>query len=337
MIFARISKTVLVSIILSIVFTGMVFGQAAAGPTFEVATVKPSALDVTKLAQQMQATGTMPQIGAHVDKARALYTFMSLRDLIATAWSLKSFQVTGPDWINDMSLRFDIVGKMPDGSSVDQAPQMLQALLAERFKLTVHRETKEHPVMALVVGKGGPKLQESKADPAQDFDENTPLKPGERQMDTPQGPVRMMVDPKIGGAVVNMGKRGTWTQKVGSGGTLHLEGAGTTMSAFADMLTQMTAMTGGTGTQIVDMTGLTGHYAVAIDFSLADLIKMAQAAGVNVPMPAGGNAGGVPVAADPGASSSISDAVQALGLKLESRKAPTEQLIVDHVEKLPKE
>jgi uncharacterized protein (TIGR03435 family) len=123
---------------------------------------------------------------------------------------------------------------------------------------------------------------------------------------------------------------------MGSGGTLHLEGNGTTMSAFADMLTQLTQMTGGAGTQIVDMTGLTGHYTVSIEFSLADLMKIAQAAGVAVPM-RGGDPGAPPVAADPGASSSVADAVQALGLKLESRRAPTEQLIVDHAEKLPKD
>jgi uncharacterized protein (TIGR03435 family) len=315
------------------VFAAVLFGQAASGPTFEVATVKPSALDVAKLAQQMQS-GEAPTIGAHVDKARAQYTFMSLKELIATAYNLKAFQITGPDWINDMSTRFDIVGKMPEGSTVDQAPQMLQALLAERFKLAVHRENKEHSVMALVVGKGGPKLKESSPDPALDFDENTPLKPGERQMDTPQGPARMSVDPAKG-TVINMGKRGMLTEQIGTGGTLHLEGTGTTMSAFADLLTQMTQMTGGAGTQVVDMTGLTGHYTVVIDFSLADLIKVAQAMGVNVPPRGAGP--GTAVAEDPGSSSSISDAVQALGLKLESRKAPIEQLVVDRAEKLPKE
>ena len=168
MTFNRILKTVPVSILITIVFAAVLFSQTASGPTFEVATVKPSALDVAKLAQQMQS-GQAPTIGAHVDKARAQYTFMSLKELIATAYSLKAFQITGPDWINDMSQRFDIVGKMPDGSTVDQAPQMLQALLAERFKLAVHRENKDPSVMALVVGKGGPKLKESSPDPRAGF------------------------------------------------------------------------------------------------------------------------------------------------------------------------
>ena len=311
------------------------FTQTRTKPAFEVASVKPSALDMAKLAAQMRATGQMPKIGAHVDQARAEYIFMPLKQLIATAYSVKPFQITGPDWLNDINQRFDIVAKMPEGATVAQAPEMLQALLAERFKLTLHRETKEHPVMALVAGKGGAKLQEVAPDSAQDFDENTPLKPGETQMSTPQGPVRMMLDPKNGGATTNMGNRGVWTQQMRPGGILHVEGARTTMSAFADMLTQWTQLTGGQGIQVVDMTGLEGHYSVAIDFSLADLMKIAQVMGVNIPAGNGGETPGVIGASDPGASSSITDAVQALGLKLESRKAPIEQLVIDHAEKTP--
>jgi uncharacterized protein (TIGR03435 family) len=255
---------------------------------------------------------------------------MSLKELIVTAYDVKPFQISGgPDFLNDASVRWDIVAKMPDGATTDQAPKMLQALLAERFKLALHRETKELPVMALVVAGGGPKLQEVPADSLQDFDPSSPLKPGERQMDTPQGPVRMSVDPR-GGAVINMGKRGVWTQGMGPNGMFHIEAKGSTMSAFADMLTQMTTMTGGGSTQIVDMTGLKGNYVVALDFSLADLMKIAQSAGVTLPMREGAET----VASDPG-SSSILDAVKALGLKLESRKAPAERLIIDHIEKTP--
>ena len=94
-------------------------------------------------------------------------------------------------------------------------------------------------------------------------------------------------------------------------------------------------MGGAGGRQIVDMTGLKGYYQVSIDFGLADLLNMARAAGFNVPTGPGGAAAGPADAADPGGSSSITDAVQALGLKLESRKAVVEQLIVDHAEKTP--
>jgi uncharacterized protein (TIGR03435 family) len=153
-------------------------------------------------------------------------------------------------------------------------------------------------------------------------------------MDTPQGPVRMTVTP-TGGATINMGKRGIWTQSIVAGPppSLHLEGKGVTMSSFADMLTQLTATMGGGSAPIVDMTGLKGNYVVGIDIGLADLMRIAQAAGVQVPQTPQAPGAGI-AASDPGTSTTL-DAVQALGLKLESRKTPQQLLIVDKVEKTP--
>ena len=98
------------------------------------------------------------------------------------------------------------------------------------------------------------------------------------------------------------------------------------------------------------MTGIQGNYDATIDLSLAEIMAMAKAAGVDIPAgapagapPAGtpGGAGGpgdVPVASDPGGGgTSLADAVQSMGLKLESRKAVVDQLIVDHIEKTPTE
>ena len=148
----------------------------------------------------------------------------------------------------------------------------------------------------------------------------------------------MTVDIKNGSTFVNMGKRGSWTQKMGTNGALRIEGRKTTMSAFADMLSQMTQLTGGLGVQVVDMTDLKGHYDVALDIPIGDLIKMVQAAGLGGGAEAPGRSDSpVPEASDPGGSSSVFDAVKTLGLKLEKRKAPTDQLIIDHIEKTPTE
>jgi uncharacterized protein (TIGR03435 family) len=82
----------------------------------------------------------------------------TLRDIITEAFELKDYQVTGPDWLS--SERFDIVAKAPHGTGDDEKLMpLLRTLLAERFKLETHRETKELPVYGLVVGKGGFKLQ----------------------------------------------------------------------------------------------------------------------------------------------------------------------------------
>jgi uncharacterized protein (TIGR03435 family) len=130
---------------------------------------------------------------------------------------------------------------------------------------------------------------------------------------------------------------------------MHLDFSGTTMHGFADMVTQLFAQLGGTGgKQVVDMTGIEGNYDATVDLGLAEIIAMARAAGADIPAggpagapggPGGGGRGNAPAAAsDPsGGGTSLTDAVQSMGLKLESRKATVDQLIVDHIEKTPTE
>lgn len=311
---------------------------AQTNPVFEVATVKPAApLDMAKIAAGMQA-GQMPNIGVRVEGSRAEYTYVALRDLIALAWGVKPYEITARDWL--ANTRFDIVAKIPDGATKDDIPKMLQSLLEERFKLSVHEASAEHPVLALVVAKGGPKLKESTETPTP-LDVNAQLEPGETTMQGPDGPVRMTLG-KNGSASLDMGAKGKMSYRVDPATqSMHLEGSMITMAGFANMLTQLSQMGGAGGRQIVDMTGLKGYYQVAIDFGLMDLMNMARATGFDIPAGAGGQ--GVEVggpadgASDPGGSSSIIEAVQALGLKLESRKAVVEQLMVDHAEKSPTE
>jgi uncharacterized protein (TIGR03435 family) len=307
-------------------------------PSFEVATVKPSPpVDMVKLAEQIKA-GKMPRFGPHVNASQAEYTHMSLKELIAAAYTVRQYQITGPAWL--ATDRFDIVAKLPDGASKDDAPKMLQALLAERFKLAAHRDTQEHPVLALAVGKDGPKLKESTAT-AEPIDENAPLKPGERQMDGPSGPIRMTTNAD-GSITMNMGAKGTMTVRVdGQAQTMHLESSMVTMAGFADMLTMHTHIAGGGGRQVVDMTGLKGNYQVALEISLAEVMAMAQAAhreaGISSPMPPAGGGGEnnspASAASEPIGGSSVFASVQKLGLKLEKRKAAVEQIVIDHVER----
>jgi uncharacterized protein (TIGR03435 family) len=322
---------------------GALFGQTTTSTlAFEVATVKPSPpLDMTKLAEQVKA-GKMPRLGPHVNASQAEYTSMSLKNLIATAYGVKDYQISGPAWL--ATDRFDIVAKLPDGASKDDAPKMLQALLAERFKLAVHRDTEEHPVLALLVGKDGPKLKESPG-LAEPIDENASLKPGETQMDGPNGPIRTTRNTD-GSTTINMGSKGKMTIRVdGQAQTMHMESSMVTMSGFADMLTKLTQMGGGGGRPVVDMTYLKGSYEVALDISLAEVMAMARAAaqdaGISMPMPraSGGGENNSPAAAasEPSGGSSVFVSVQKLGLKLEKRKAPVEQLVIDHVEKAPTE
>ena len=336
----RFGMTVIAGLLIG---CGAAFGQvanpqAAAGSlTFDVASVRPSApLDMPKLQADMQA-GKMPNVGMHINGLRAEYNYLTLKDLVSVAYKVKPAQVTGPSWLG--SDHFDIVAKMPDGSTREDAPAMLQALLVERFKLVVHRETKEHQVLALVVGKSGPKMKDSPGE-ASPISVDEPLKPGEMQMDTPDGPARMTINKNGMGATMNLGKKGIITYGMDQQtGMLHMTSSKTTMAALADMLTQMMGqMGGGNGRQVLDMTGLTGNYEISMEFSLADMMAAARAQGMDMPGGGGPSPAGIAVASDPGAGgSTISHAVESLGLKLDQRKAPVEQIVVDSMEKTPTE
>jgi uncharacterized protein (TIGR03435 family) len=263
---------------------------------------------------------------------------MSLKDLIAIAYKVKAYQITGPAWL--ATERFDIVAKMPEGASKDDAPIMLQALLQERFKLTAHRDTQERPVLALVVGKDGPKLKESPAIAAP-IDENAPLKPGETKLNTPNGPIRITRNAD-GSVTTNMGAKGTMTRRTDAQAqTITLESSTVTMAGFADMLTNVLQMGGRGGRQVVDMTGLKGNYQVAVEISFADAMAAARAQGMTPPMPAASSeaatASPALAASDPSGSSTVFASAKRLGLKLEPRKAAVEQVVIDHVEKTPTE
>jgi len=121
------------------------------GQTFEVATVKPA---------NPNAPGTM----LNWRDARHAESFVaenfSLRHLIMAAYGIRDHQLTGgPGWIG--SDRFDVIGKPEKPEDMKSLHLMLQALLADRFHLTIHRETRQMQVYFLVVAKGGAKLRES--------------------------------------------------------------------------------------------------------------------------------------------------------------------------------
>jgi bla regulator protein BlaR1 len=153
---------------LALLSTLELFGQSGASPlTFEVASVKPSATDDRRTMLQIQPGGGLRTSGS------------TLKMLLTFAYDVREFQVSGgPGWIN--TDRYDIVAKAERSAGAENAPddprkmtdeqrktvgdemrERLRALLADRFQLTIHRETKEQSVYALVVAKGGAKLLEA--------------------------------------------------------------------------------------------------------------------------------------------------------------------------------
>ena len=82
-----------------------------------------------------------------------------LFDLVAIAYDLNYFQVSSPDWMQNV--RFDVRARVPEGTTRKQIAAMWQRMMAERFKLAVHRETREFQCYDLALAKGGPKFKRS--------------------------------------------------------------------------------------------------------------------------------------------------------------------------------
>jgi uncharacterized protein (TIGR03435 family) len=313
------TKTI-AGVILAALIPAAGFAQAPATPAFEVASIKAAA---------PQTDGrVMVSMGG--DDGRINYVNVTLKQALTRAYEVKDYQIVGPSWLG--SDRFDITAKFPEGATKKDVPAMLQNLLAERFKMTMHREKRELPVYALVVGKNGPKLKKA--------DENAPplFTPGSAPPPPPPPPsggssggggamIAMMATSRAGGGGGTGGAslpRGAMIMS----STGHLEARGATLSSFAGMLSNMLDR------PVLDMTGIEGNYDLALDVAPEDMVgmrRMTQMAGM--PHAAADNSPAPEAAPAP----SIFTAIQQLGLKLDPRKVPTDHIIVDSMEKVPTE
>lgn len=293
--------------------------QSAATPalTFDVVSIK-AAPDIATVIASHQ----VPHFGTRIDAGRVDIGFVSLQDLICTAYDVKPYQVSGPDWINRE--RFDILATLPEGASKDQVPQMLQALLAERFHLVVHRDNHTQPIYALVVAPGGSQLAPAATTPPAPPPEGR----GTVSVDTGDGKVTVTPGRSSSGATtasISGGKAGPM-QITMEAGEMQLQAAAATMPTFADMLSQMVDR------PVLDLTGLSGAYQIKLVISKDDIAAMQRAAMLKMGMPAPPVPAGE---ASAPAGASIFASVQKLGLKLEARDAPVGRVVVDSADKVP--
>ncbi len=121
-------------------------------PAFEVASVKPST------PQSKRGSSGGPGSG---DPERYIFNAASLDDLIVIAYNVQYFQISSKVPLDKQT--FDLTAKLPPGTTKPQFHMMLQGLLAERFHLKAHIESKDFAAYVLVVAKNGPKLKESVA------------------------------------------------------------------------------------------------------------------------------------------------------------------------------
>jgi uncharacterized protein (TIGR03435 family) len=220
------------------------------GPTFEVASIKlsppnddPGMGRGAKMALDM-LQNQLPPGFIQMDRARVAMRNQSLLNLVAAAYRVRVSHVSGPAWMSEQ--QFDVDAKIPEDAPPGQVNEMLQALLAERFGLRLHSESRSQPGYALMVGKNGPRLDVSisPANPpniagADDAQKETALKTMK------QTQAEMMKD---------MPGRGT---------------AGWRFSRFRGITTARlaAALSSYVDGPVTDMTGLDGKYDVALETS----------------------------------------------------------------------
>jgi uncharacterized protein (TIGR03435 family) len=271
--------------------------KAPAKLEFDVASVRPSA---PLLPEQGVS------VGLHLDGSQARIAAFTLKDYIAMAYRVKAYQISGPDWLSD---RFDLNAKLPAGSSSDQIPEMLQAFLADRFKLKFHRDKKELPVYALVLGKSPLKLKEVTENADSSADADGP--PGTNLAASGSG----------AGVSVDLGHGSSYTFANNK-----FEGKKFTMDTLTSQLERYMDR------PIVNLTELKGKYDVTLTVTQEDyqamLIRAAIGAGMVLPPQ-------VLRLADANTPTSLLDALQQAGLKLDARKSPIDFLVVDQALKTP--
>jgi len=215
-----------------------------------------------------------------------------------TSYQMQSLRATLPKWV--ITDRFDIQARAEGNPSKDQMRLMMQSLLADRFKMTMHRETRQLPVFALVLdkpGKLGPKLQPHSADADCTTGPTPPLAPGSEPPPTAS---------LACGGIFGMPSNAT--------GHLHIGARNVTIGLLADSLT---GFANDIDRQVLDRTGLTG----AFDFTLEWTPQL------NGPLPPGVN-----FQPDPNGPTFQEALKEQLGLKLESQTGPVDVIVIDHVE-----
>jgi uncharacterized protein (TIGR03435 family) len=255
---------------------------------FETASVKPNKSGAEERLFRMDPRGGSLTV-----------TNMQLRELITFAYQIQRFQLEGgPDWI--ASDRFDIVAR-PERevpSTVDgQDPlrMMLRTLLADRFKLVMHKETKELPIFELVLaredGKLGPRLRPAAADCA--------ARAAAARAGTPPPASSGPPGPGSCGSTMN---------------PLRIRGGGVTLALLASLLE------GPAQRLVIDRTGLAGNWDLEVNYTPDPSQVPPALAGAPLP------------GLDPNGPSLFAALEEQLGLKLRPARGPVEVLVIDSVQ-----
>jgi len=230
--------------------------------------------------------------------------YMTLKMLLMRAYKVRNQEIFGPGWID--STRFNILAKVPQGATGDEVRAMFGNLLAERFKVALHHETRPMTAYSLVVAKNGPRLKEYDAAAVASADDGPP--PGGKLPTGDDG------FPILRRSVIASGPIILYRQ-----GRARLQAGNAKIARLAEALSNQLDQT------VTNETGLTGSYDITLYWTPD-------------PTESGGRTpASAPQEASAPETSLFAALEQQLGLKLVAKKAPHDTLVIDRAEKTPVE
>jgi uncharacterized protein (TIGR03435 family) len=269
---------------------------ATVAQTFEVASIKLNKARRGPLTSLEAPVFDLPM--AVMPGGRFRLTAVPTRTLIQLAYGVREFQITGePSWVNDE--RYDVDAKAEEGiTRSDQVRSMLQALLADRFKLAVRRETRTGRVYELVPARGGLKI--------------TPTPPGGcYDPRSPSGPPPVFLGPLV--------QCDGWRRRILTpppDRQDRIEAVAVRMATLVDFVI------GDVSRPVVDKTGFEQPFNFVLEFT--PNVAVSDYLGPSTLPDAGPSAAPVP----------ISTALQEqLGIQLRSTEAPVETIVIDRIER----
>jgi uncharacterized protein (TIGR03435 family) len=269
---------------------------------FEAATIKP----VKNQTQSFMRGGPGSD-----DPSQIRYVNVTLTDVIEEAYGVKRYQIRdGKPWFD--SERWEILARVPKGATKDDLKVMLQRLLADRFKLVQHSETKQLPNYRLVVDKGGPKLKSPEP-------QDKP-KPG------------AMVVGEDGSIAIPSGALGRPVSVAGKHLMTLMSASQVSIIANSQPVSELVkAFTNHAGRPVLDATGLSGLYDFSLHFAATS--ETQKALFTNAPA---GDC--LTCSADDEPPPDLLTAVkEQLGLRLDPGIGPLNLLVIERIERTPTE
>jgi uncharacterized protein (TIGR03435 family) len=267
--------------------------------SFETSVIKPIAEGTP-----ISMSGCLGGPGSN-DPGRVNCEYVTLRMLLMRAYQLKAPELIGPGWLD--TVYFNITATVPKGATKDQAPAMFQSLLADRFKVVIHRETKQLAGYSITVGKSGLKAK-------------------------PPGPVSAANGGEASGGPPKVGADGfpILRRAITAGGPiiLYRQGRARLLASEGTMAQLAEALSRQLKSIVMDETGLDGKYDLTLSWKLDD-----SESGVNL-RTAGAASSTESAEPEPNIFMAMD---QQLGLRLTKKQLARQVVVVDRAERTPTE